>query len=52
VAEYRQAITWDTTCLNCSSLLDANYQLYVRVEQAEDRAARWKASYEKAVGVE
>jgi hypothetical protein len=52
VAEYRQAITWDTTCLNCSSLLDANYQLYVRAEQAETQATRWKAAYEKAVGVE
>lgn len=35
VAEYRSAITWDTTCLNCSSLLDQNYLAYVRAEQAE-----------------
>lgn len=38
VAEYRSAITWGTTCLNCASLLDQNYRDYVRAEQAEAEA--------------
>jgi hypothetical protein len=38
VAEYRSAINWGTTCLNCASLLEQNYRDYVRAEQAEAEA--------------
>jgi hypothetical protein len=39
VADYENGITWNTTCLNCASLLDANYEMYVRADQAERRLA-------------
>lgn len=35
LADYRDAITWSTTCLNCASLLSQNYLDYVRAEQAD-----------------
>jgi len=35
VQELSGAICWDTTCLNCASLLDSNYDQYVRAEIAE-----------------
>lgn len=35
LAELNNAITWDTTCLHCSSLLDASYTATVHAEQAE-----------------
>lgn len=35
VADYDHAIAWDTTCLNCASLLEQNYRDYVRAERAE-----------------
>jgi hypothetical protein len=34
VQEYENAITWNTSCLNCASLLDASYSEYVRREMA------------------
>jgi len=52
LADYRDGISWDTTCLNCASLLSRNYQDYVRAEKAVAAAAHWKEAYEKAVGVE
>lgn len=35
VAEYEGAITWDTTCLSCSRVLDAAIRDYERAEKAE-----------------
>lgn len=40
VRELSGAICWDTTCLNCSSLLDSNYDQYVRAEIAEAEIER------------
>ncbi len=40
VQELSGAICWDTTCLNCSSLLDSNYDQYVRAEIAEAEVER------------
>lgn len=31
--QYESAITWDTTCLNCSALLDRSYEAYSANEQ-------------------
>jgi hypothetical protein len=36
LAEYEGALCWDTTCLNCASLLDANYREFMRREIAEE----------------
>jgi hypothetical protein len=35
IAEYENAITWDTTCLNCSQLLDRSIFDHERAERAE-----------------
>lgn len=43
VRELSGAICWDTTCLNCASLLDSNYDQYVRAEIAEAEVARLTA---------
>ena len=40
IGELNGAICWDTTCLNCSSLLDSNYDQYVRAEIAEAEVER------------
>lgn len=40
VRDYENAITWNVTCLNCSSLLDSGYRETARAEQAEQRLAR------------
>ena len=40
VRELIGAICWDTTCLNCSSLLDSNYDQYMRAEIAEAEVER------------
>ena len=40
VQELSGAICWDTTCLNCASLLDSNYDQYVRAEIAEAEVER------------
>lgn len=40
VHDYEGAISWDTTCLNCASLLDQNYQDYMRADRAEAEVAR------------
>lgn len=34
--ELNDAITWDTTCLNCASLLDQSYDQYVRLAELTD----------------
>lgn len=31
--ELNQAINWDTSCLNCASLLDKNYEQYVKLDK-------------------
>jgi hypothetical protein len=36
VQEYRNAITWDTTCFSCSKLLDRCYAETQRAETAEE----------------
>jgi hypothetical protein len=41
LAELAGAITWDTTCLNCASLLDKSYAETARAEQAEDLLRRY-----------
>lgn len=43
VQELSGAICWDTTCLNCASLLDSNYDQYVRAEIAEAEVERLTA---------
>ena len=43
IGELNGAICWDTTCLNCSSLLDSNYDQYMRAEKAETEVARLTA---------
>ncbi len=40
IGELNGAICWDTTCLNCSSLLDSNYDQYMRAEIAEAEVCR------------
>ena len=40
IGELIGAICWDTTCLNCSSLLDSNYDQYMRAEIAEAEVER------------
>jgi len=40
IGELNGAICWDTTCLNCSSLLDSNYDQYMRAEIAEAEIER------------
>jgi hypothetical protein len=40
VQELSGAICWDTTCLNCASLLDSNYDQYMRAEIAEAEVER------------
>ncbi|WP_114906810.1 hypothetical protein [Ornithinimicrobium murale] len=43
IAEHESSITWDTTCLNCASLLDQNYADFVRAERAEATLADLEA---------
>ena len=43
VAEYEQGITWGTTCLNCSKLTSACYDMTVRAEKAEATVERVRA---------
>jgi hypothetical protein len=31
--ELNNAICWDTACLNCASLLDRNYEQYVKLDK-------------------
>lgn len=38
-AELENALSWDTTCLNCSNLMDKNYEQYVRLETAKKAEA-------------
>ena len=49
VRELIGAICWDTTCLNCSSLLDSNYDQYVRAEKAEAEVERLTAERDAAI---
>jgi hypothetical protein len=46
VRELIGAICWDTTCLNCSSLLDSNYDQYMRAEKAEAEVERLTEAYQ------
>jgi hypothetical protein len=39
LARLNDAITWETACLACSTILDASYAATVRAEQAEARVA-------------
>ena len=43
IGELNGAICWDTTCLNCASLLDSNYDQYMRAEIAEAEVERLTA---------
>ena len=49
IGELNGAICWDTTCLNCSSLLDSNYDQYMRAEIAEAEVARLTAERDAAI---
>jgi chromosome segregation ATPase len=40
VAEYENAITWDTSCLNCSQLLDRSIFDHERAQRAEAAVAK------------
>lgn len=40
LAELNGAISWDTSCLSCASVLDASYAATVRAEKAEAELAR------------
>ena len=51
VRELIGAICWDTTCLNCSSLLDSNYDQYMRAEKAEAEVARLTAERDAVIAV-
>ena len=48
IQKLNNAITWDTSCLNCSSLLDASYAETVRAEKAEAELERVKPVLEAA----
>ena len=43
LAELNSSIAWETTCLNCASLMDENYQEYMRAEKAEDEIKNLRA---------
>lgn len=49
IGELNGAICWDTTCLNCASLLDSNYDQYMRAEIAEAEVARLTAERDAAI---
>ena len=51
IGELNGAICWDTTCLNCSSLLDSNYDQYVRAEKAEAEVERLTAERDALIAV-
>lgn len=42
--EANNAITWDTSCLNCSTLLDGAYAETMRAETAERELAKYRAA--------
>lgn len=46
-AELDKAITWHTSCLRCSSLLDASYAETCRAEQAEQQRSEALAEVER-----
>lgn len=41
--ELEGALCWDTTCLNCASLLDKSYADYVRADKAEAEVQHLRA---------
>jgi hypothetical protein len=47
VLDYRNAITWDTTCFNCAKLLDSSYAETVRAEKAEAERDELRVNAEK-----
>ena len=50
IAEYENAITWCTSCLNCSKLIDTNYAQYVELEQSKTRVETLTAALPKQDG--
>jgi hypothetical protein len=44
LAEYENAITWNTSCTSCARVLDSSYAETVRREQAEAKLAAVRAS--------
>lgn len=48
--EVDNAITWDTTCLNCSTLMDSVYAETMRAEKAEAALADAVALAEELLG--
>jgi hypothetical protein len=37
VASYENSITWDTTCLNCSNLMDQIYELDMKLQRTIEK---------------
>lgn len=44
----QNTLSWDTTCLNCSRLMDRSYEDYVRREQAEAALVKANEKLEEA----
>lgn len=44
----QNTLSWDTTCVNCSRLLDSSYEQFVRREQAEEALSRANKILEEA----
>ena len=50
VQEYRNAITWDTTCFNCSHLLDRCYEADMQREVLRDKVKTLADEWERNAG--
>jgi hypothetical protein len=37
IMEYESAISWQLNCLNCSRLMDQNYEQYARIERIKEK---------------
>lgn len=48
IGEYENAITWGTSCLACTRVLDSAYRETVRAEQAEAERAQLQARLDRA----
>ncbi len=46
---YEDAICWDTTCLNCSHLLDENYGMYCQIQDLKEENANLRELIDRAI---
>jgi hypothetical protein len=46
-AEYENAVTWGTSCLNCARILDESIAEHERADKAEAEVARLRAAVER-----